>query len=232
MAEPMDIDQDELVLSDAGAFQAVADSSANSSLLATEDVCHSFTPFPRLPLEIRDIIWGLAVPRFRTFNVEEQSALRVRLDPMSRAAAVPAILRANKESRRVALLMLDPFAGKWGKPVYFNFKTDVLRVRGVRALAALCGAGLSINLKKHFPLDVREWHVKLRHIEITEVGSRFDTAAFQWMKSLKTLAVEDWRAITLQEKEMSQERLRSELAKHWLGPANMLPEITVFTSMV
>ena len=230
MFEPMDIDQHDPTSSNAPAPQVVACRSANLSQPVTEHSFDVFLNFPRLPLELRDMVWDFVAQVPRVFIVDHRYWTRARLDHESRAAAVHSILHVNKESRRVALNAFEPYASRWGKPIYFNFKKDVLRVRGEIALAALCGVQLGTrdSFSKHFQQDVREWHVKLRHLEITGLGlySQFETRAIQWMKCLETLTVDSQSFGDLKNKESAEEKLRSELAKHWLGPTNKLPIIT------
>ncbi|KAL2072985.1 hypothetical protein VTL71DRAFT_10309 [Oculimacula yallundae] len=226
MTERTDIDVRKELTPPTG-YQAIPSASVGPHLSMPHVKLTSFTLFPRLPLELRNMIWEASISDPRIMVVAEHSQKRIpRLETKSRAAAVPSLLHTNVEARSVAVKKYIPFAARWGKPIYFDFNHDILRIES-GTIHDLWGADGGRFL---FPVDVRELQVKLRHLEITYTSSwgyyGFDTRPFQWMKSLKTLTIETLHGSGPPLHNEALDILAS-LAAHWLGPEKKLPKVTL-----
>lgn len=104
----------------------------------------AFPQFSQLPIEIRDLIWNLALPGPRVINVNYQAygvtdddgSVRRRDGHIAAQsdADVP-MLRTCKESRAIALRVLElSFVNHLPRPIYFNHACDVLLFNGPEAL--------------------------------------------------------------------------------------------------
>jgi hypothetical protein len=86
-----------------------------------------FQLFPKLPVEIRHIIWRFAIPGPRVIQVEASASF----DIFQPRGNIPGILQANRESREIAIKVLKPsFQTSYLKGAYtfFDMENDVLRL--------------------------------------------------------------------------------------------------------
>ena len=101
---------------------------------------NTFHPFSRLPTELRDMIWELAVPGPRLVEVHFNANLKeqcsgeddavTRRKPLKHRflAKLPVLLHVCRDSRAIGLKYYELALGCKGysKPVFFNFKEDIL----------------------------------------------------------------------------------------------------------
>ncbi|KAH6721754.1 hypothetical protein BKA61DRAFT_700604 [Leptodontidium sp. MPI-SDFR-AT-0119] len=239
MAEQMGSDHGELALAESVVTQVETTTVIEFRPEVSMDDFMTFTPFPRLPTELREMVWEVSVSEPRIFIVKvPRDQIHARLDAKSRAVAVPATLHACFEARVLLLKRYVPFAARWGRLIYFDCGKDILRLVG-QAMPALCEArngGNGFGPERVIsPVDVREWQVQLRHLELVDpYGWGLDTQRLKWMKSLETLAIEKrptrnrWRrGRSVKDKHVAADIL-ARLSKHWLGPKAKLPVVTFF----
>ncbi|PVH84878.1 hypothetical protein DL98DRAFT_528291 [Cadophora sp. DSE1049] len=106
-----------------------------SSVVSSEDVQAlidkaepNFALFPKLPLELRHMVWKYALPGPRTIEIFYKDHLRpLHADSVASLQrpkiSDPVILFANKESREVALSAYElAFHYRTSSPLYFDFK--------------------------------------------------------------------------------------------------------------
>lgn len=99
----------------------------------------SFTPFPRLPIEVRTIIWKLCVPRGRTVQIEVNKSGSFK----GSHAPAPAVLQICQESRYECLKMFSVLIeNKKRQPIYFQPNIDTIFLHG----------------KPNDAYDFLEWH--------------------------------------------------------------------------
>ncbi|KAE8450829.1 hypothetical protein EG329_005742 [Mollisiaceae sp. DMI_Dod_QoI] len=117
--------------------------------MATTD---SFTYFSRLPPELQNMIWELALPCHRYIKVTgiyrhaEQTSPggnpRSSRGPFQSRITIrnPSLLAVCKESRAIAEHVYRPQLKihRKGKPVRLNFDTDVIFIEDAKALKAFC----------------------------------------------------------------------------------------------
>jgi hypothetical protein len=118
-----------------------------------------FNPFPRLPPEIRDTTWALAIPGARVITVignevykKDATIDHCRFQQHAKALAdIPALLHVNKEARAVALKHYKLAFGTClsGTGVYFNFSRDILHFDLFSTLQKFYGELLHTNLQFH-----------------------------------------------------------------------------------
>ena len=116
-----------------------------------EESSPSFRAFPKLPMELRLMIWKLALRPGRTlkFNRHIQPRRARELwrtwpplrDEISVDGPFPtALLQVNHESRQEALRCYVWFSGPWnGKPLFINFDEDTLNFKTTDDFALACG---------------------------------------------------------------------------------------------
>jgi hypothetical protein len=164
-----------------------------------------FTLFPKLPFELRQIIWTLALPKPRTIMVTSREFVTYneRMSPVRNyraghnAQTVPCVLHVCAESRSLGLKTYQlAFATQLrGRPVYFNFQSDTLYMKDSFALESFCG-GYSDFEKSGLGGDLKE---NIRHLALgTSCASRKILVELAGYESLKTLFLEiprwaDWR---------------------------------------
>ena len=125
-----------------------------------------FTIFGQLSVELRLEIWKRAIPeprtiRIKTISVDIQGTLFHK--SVALRAATPALLHTNQESREEALKVYTlSFEDNLIKPVYFDFKRDILAFQNLFCL-------------KHFIKKCsRDWptlgsnseYLKVRHLAL------------------------------------------------------------------
>ncbi|KAG4442151.1 hypothetical protein IFR05_002364 [Cadophora sp. M221] len=238
MAEQTGSDHGDLALAESMVAKAETTTVTEPSPEVSKDDFMTFTPFPRLPTELRDMIWKASVSEPRVFIARvPHDQIYARLDAESRAVAVPSPLHACFEARALVLGRYVPFAARWGKPIYFDCEKDILRLAG-QALPTLSEARNRGNgfgpVRFIFPADVRRWQIQLRYLQLVDPYEwGLDTLWLKWMKSLETIAIEKRPTGNLTSsgsvtKEDKAAGILKKLAKHWLGPKAKLPAVTFF----
>lgn len=105
------------------------DLSTLNLTLEKELTSPTFTPFIRLPSELRLQIWALAIPRRLIKMTRKIRPHRWKI--FQTRPATPTLLQVCHESRTVALSHYKPLFGFYtSAPIYFNPKLDVLYVGG------------------------------------------------------------------------------------------------------
>ncbi|KAK0101465.1 hypothetical protein ONS95_006637 [Cadophora gregata] len=94
---------------------------------------YSFTNFPKLPTEIRLMVWELVLPGERVIRIEDFTNTSRRHKPCTTCrcigsrACVPTLLHVNHETRQLALKFYTvTFKNRLLKPTYFNPILDIL----------------------------------------------------------------------------------------------------------
>ncbi|PMD42164.1 hypothetical protein L207DRAFT_580838 [Hyaloscypha variabilis F] len=131
-----------------------------------------FKFFPKLPPEIRLMVWRHALPKPRTititstdFTTRGERGWPVRNNRVSHNAQnVPCILHACPESRRLALKTYQLAFGRQlrQQPIYFNFQTDILLLADESAVKSFFGG---INEFEAFGV-IGDLKKKVRHLAI------------------------------------------------------------------
>ncbi|PVH84847.1 hypothetical protein DL98DRAFT_528262 [Cadophora sp. DSE1049] len=100
----------------------------------------TFTQFPKLPTEIRLMVWELVLPGERVVRIEEFTNTGRRHKPCASCrcigsrACVPTLLHVNHETRHLALKSYTvTFKNRLLKPTYFNPNLDILLFASVDA---------------------------------------------------------------------------------------------------
>ncbi|KUJ13453.1 uncharacterized protein LY89DRAFT_785150 [Mollisia scopiformis] len=97
----------------------------------------SFTLFPKLPIELRFLIWKLAHDEPRVLNISKSDRARepfspstYRVRPMS---SPPPLLHTNREARKIGLELRQLCFKSMlnNKPMYYSFAKDSLLLDGV-----------------------------------------------------------------------------------------------------
>jgi hypothetical protein len=102
----------------------------------------TFHPFPKLPLELRTVIWRYAFPRGRKVMIDETIeeklfrcfASRGIFRHIGRTPPLPAVFHVNKESRAIALsayTQILPSSPNCGAAVYLHLDLDTFVLRDV-----------------------------------------------------------------------------------------------------
>lgn len=115
-----------------------------------EELPPSFRAFPKLPMELRLMIWKLALyPGCTLKFIRHVQARKARelwrtwppRDEISVDGSSPsALLQVNHESRQEALKCYVWFSGPWnGKPLFINFDEDTLSFKTTDDFALACG---------------------------------------------------------------------------------------------
>lgn len=147
-----------------------------------------FTLFPKLPLELQLMIWKAALPKGKVVTIDHimdweslrlliqsRSPLNIGLPSfqwnpdlrsrikMKSDCIIPAMLHACSISRVVTLKHLKPvFAAQLGRPIFFNFQTDILHLSHSQTMRIFCEqtphfgvSQLHINSIKHLVLSFK-----------------------------------------------------------------------------
>lgn len=100
----------------------------------------AFTLFPKLPAELRKLVWGFALPgpKIVTIFAPKPYAYQNQIEAWYK---IPAMLHTCHESRVLAQKAFDRVFGKslGGNPVYFDFNQDALFFDGVDAMELFFG---------------------------------------------------------------------------------------------
>jgi hypothetical protein len=165
----------------------------------------TFPLFPKLPSELRQIIWTLALPKPRTIMVTSRAFVTYdeRMSPVRNfraghnAQIVPCVLHVCAESRNLGLKTYQPaFATQLrARPIYFNFQSDTLYMKDSFALESFCG-GYSDFEKSGLGGDLME---NIRHLALGISCARrkilVELASYERMKTvfLEIPRSTDWR---------------------------------------
>ncbi|KAG4436779.1 hypothetical protein IFR05_007754 [Cadophora sp. M221] len=211
----------------------------------------TFTPFPRLPVELRDKIWETAIPgpRLVTMRVQlqqqhdkplnklaESNKIRIATD----ADVIPtALLHTNVESRNLALRHYEEaFDGIDGfRQIFFDFKRDILCLEGDRVLARFCDGDLNpcpygYHQVRFVPPGVEAWQKKVHHVALSvDVSLEFNLLRLLDLVKggLRVLYVEI-SFDDVKERRAEADCLRRLLIEGWMKTLgtidrNVLPEI-------
>jgi hypothetical protein len=133
------------------------DKAALSKQDKTRSIPDKFTLFPKLPLELRDTIWKLALPRPQTVEIHEYRDRPFKLP-------VPVVLHVDQEARRLAkrhyTLSLEGLR-KQGQ-VYIDFHVDTLLIKDVSSVAKLYDVEAHWNRPRPWKLRNAE---AMKHLE-------------------------------------------------------------------
>ncbi|KAL2072982.1 hypothetical protein VTL71DRAFT_10306 [Oculimacula yallundae] len=154
----------------------------------------SSSGFPKLPLELRLIIWKLSLPPGRTIYFNEVGVPKTNDLPASTTLKADWILptpllHVNQESREFALQVYELYAGPWsGNPIYINFSKDTLCFGGLDQLYLAFGYEY-ISLLEHCMQEKSAHFIeKIYHIRF-----RSPFFALPWilraMPALRTVAI-------------------------------------------
>jgi hypothetical protein len=105
----------------------------------------TFHPFPKLPLELRTVIWRYAFPRRRKVMIDETIeeklfccfAGRGIVRRIRRTPPLPAVFHVNKESRAIALsayTQILPSSPNCGAVIYLHLNLDTFVLRDVNSV--------------------------------------------------------------------------------------------------
>jgi hypothetical protein len=154
-----------------------------------------FVFFPRLPAELRRIIWLFAIPGPRTITIfSQKEAFVTNADghaacnpsiPAKSNSKAPALLHTNRESRDVALkfysLAFKEHLNQ--RPVYFRFSTDTLYMENWHAFRCFFGRKKSYTQAKLLELE----HLR-KTLRILVLGHKhFNTGWAEFMYSMVAL---------------------------------------------
>lgn len=168
-----------------------------------------FKKFPKLPLELREMIFTLALPGPRIITVGPKTGFRVHVDQEVRefyAAQDPKVydrvhrvqlvtlLHASHEARDTALKYYEPALGNFfnGKPVYFDYKNDFLGFDGLSGKIHFHGLCAPTP-----PMAIHDWQFKVENVFLydsflaEEHGGIDDEGRVLWnMAGLKRAIIE------------------------------------------
>ncbi|PBP23739.1 hypothetical protein BUE80_DR005387 [Diplocarpon rosae] len=168
-----------------------------------------FKKFRKLPLEIRRMVWNLALPKPQVIKITANGYLRhltrggiTTQTWINRPRAnyrVPYMLSVCKESRSEVLVFHRPcFKGNFGGiPIYFNAKQDLLYFQSTDALINFYGGSLPNYVKEDltlgYRLNMRDMHTVVEQIAIGRVRNMEGMigGVLNQMRALKSVAIED-----------------------------------------
>ncbi|KAE8441024.1 hypothetical protein EG329_006088 [Mollisiaceae sp. DMI_Dod_QoI] len=144
---------------------------ATTRSIRSPTTCPTFTCFPRLPIEIRTMIWKHTLePRVVELKFEygETDIEDIQLSLYTQKGfytevRTPAALEVNRDSRQAALPYYELCFGSWWYPARtrFNFKLDILYLDYdiSRAFPLLFGSFTDSEMAKlrYLALDTTEW---------------------------------------------------------------------------
>ena len=141
------------------------------------DLTPGFSLFPDLPLELRQIIWHLALPGPRAVNIasvgdqegtqRDGRTTRKWMYGVSTSYAIPSLLQCNQESREIAKkVYAEAFTEQVGHPVYFNFEQDLLFFNDPYAMLSFYGGRAPGFAYGGFYYDMEEIHQKVRYLAV------------------------------------------------------------------
>jgi hypothetical protein len=169
---------------------------------------HTFTLFPKLPPELRNMVWRFAASEPRVVKIFSErpnpkdwtSTIADHQIYSDSRQHIPPILQATSESRRVALKFYTPaFASRIGYPIYFNFSYDILYLTSSIVFGFSCD-------------DIRHSHPEN---EIDEKKVRHLTIAKDWLSPLYTLY--PWAALFPNPETLVVEDEKDFEIDFWLG---------------
>ncbi|KAM5353059.1 hypothetical protein ACJZ2D_017062 [Fusarium nematophilum] len=83
-----------------------------------------FHPFPKLPVEIRKMIWDLALPALQAITVYNNA--EGEIETSGHKVGPPTLMSVCQESRQYALSLFEPIITPHATQVYLNQKRDIL----------------------------------------------------------------------------------------------------------
>jgi hypothetical protein len=126
----------------------------------------TFTLFPKLPLELRTIIWNLVEPNPRTIYVDFRDGYAPTAQPplFTCSKRPTSLLNVNKESRAVALK--QHIRAGWYSEIYINLASDTLCFRSVQEFAKFHNIMTTTHKQQSGLLQWSDLEENLRHITI------------------------------------------------------------------
>ncbi|CZR52637.1 uncharacterized protein PAC_02514 [Phialocephala subalpina] len=185
--------------------------TAASKAMTTTTVLHppleSFTLFPKLPIELRIIVWVLALPRSRrikmsgqVIKIQNDSGVHSRsrsLEQLRLKIKTPSVsmLGTCQESRQVALQYYSPQLGARlnGNPINIDYETNVIIMDGLCYFNAVKPLYNFNGVIDHAAVEKELVHFKDKVRNLVLVGNLLmggKTLAFvAEMKNLETLTL-------------------------------------------
>ena len=167
------------------AVHALQNNTAPTNTVMEDSTFSAFKLFPKLPLELRLMVWKLSLPEGRVIKFSTIRALSANKHLIVDQKLPTPLLHVNQESRLEALQAYELFAGRWrGDPIYVNFKKDTLKFRLVDQFALLCGIrhGARGLAEEHTDTDVLSFLRKVHHIEFGE-----DSLGYGYLRDMASL---------------------------------------------
>ncbi|KAE8448791.1 hypothetical protein EG329_008793 [Mollisiaceae sp. DMI_Dod_QoI] len=193
-----------------------------------------FHCFPRLPIEIRHMIYDLASPGPRTVKVktgerlyqhERRSKQQISYPVPLKLTNVPIMLQVSRDSRAWAQrrYKLSFFNISGGRPVYFDFQQDILFFSDNETFDVFCKAATRAQFKR----ELFNPKNPLRHLIVVapwlskEVGDRI-TRDFKGLETLKLKSTMD----------IYDARLKARLESFWQPLGGDIPEVSFLPTAV
>ncbi|PBP22007.1 hypothetical protein BUE80_DR007109 [Diplocarpon rosae] len=168
-----------------------------------------FKKFRKLPLEIRRMVWDLALPEPQVIKITANGYLchltrggittQTWINRPRAHYRVPYMLGVCKESRREVLVFHRPCfrANFGGIPIYFNAKQDLLYFQSTDALINFYGGSLPNYVREDlthgYRLNMRDMHTVVEQIAIGRVRNMEGMigGVLNQMRALKSVVIED-----------------------------------------
>ena len=184
-------------------------STPPAELSAVDDTvtktAQSFTLFPKLAPELKDMVWEFSLPGPRMITIAGDFSNEATLanhiswhhDPSFKINAntiSTSLLQTCSRSRQIALRHYEPaFDRRFKHPIYFDWKRDTIVIKGGGLLTfdALMGMP-SENVT--YPKDVQDWRPKIRRMAICSpsIHNLMQRSANKWLADFKSLSTMIW----------------------------------------
>jgi 2EXR family len=144
------------------------------------DASREFALFPKLPPELRDMVWKFMLPDPRILNLlchrpthTDQEPILFSHDPVSKAninvVATP-LLHTCSRSRQIALGRYErAFDGLLNHPIYFDWERDTVYMKLKTSFAAFTGGWRRLVSTPTLPQDVEVMRAKIQHMAIHRI---------------------------------------------------------------
>jgi hypothetical protein len=144
------------------------------------DTSREFTLFPKLPPELRDMVWKFTLPDPRILNLlchrpthNDQEPILFSRDAVSKAnvngVATP-LLHTCSRSRQIALGRYErAFNDLLDHPIYFDWERDTVYMKLKASFAAFTGGWRRLARTPTPPRDVEIMQAKIQHIAIHRI---------------------------------------------------------------
>ncbi|PVH84845.1 hypothetical protein DL98DRAFT_528260 [Cadophora sp. DSE1049] len=148
-----------------------------------EDAFDKFTLFPKLPLELRLIIWTMVANMPRVLQFYARQGMNGQSSCLCKA---PSVLQATHESRSVALkFYVKAFTNRVRNcshsiPTYINYSADIVFV----------SPRMLVRLFVYIPIEIRSALRKVQNIMLRYTEDEDDHFLWQFFRSAKTMVLQ------------------------------------------